>query len=103
MHRILYLQSFAWSYGIILLAKRKKAYSPNGIVSQSPGLRAARYPGSVSPHFPNPERVAASPLRCAFSPSYRNRWPGFSCIYGLLHQSAIDDREGKDRCNPFQG
>ena len=26
-----------------------------------------------------------------------------SRAYGLLHQSAIDDREGKDRCNPFQG
>ena len=33
-----------------------KAANPNGIASLSPGLRAARYPGSVRPHFPNPEK-----------------------------------------------
>ena len=33
-----------------------KAANPNGIASLSPGLRAARYPGPVRPHFPNPEK-----------------------------------------------
>jgi hypothetical protein len=34
MHRTLYLQAVSKVYGLKLLAERKRAYSPEGIVSQ---------------------------------------------------------------------
>src|SRR2546430_1908258 len=45
--------------------------NPTGIPSQSPGLRAARYPGSTSLKDPNPERVAPRPNAANTNPKLR--------------------------------
>ena len=37
MHRTLYLQAFAWVYGLKLLAERKLAYSPFGTFALAGG------------------------------------------------------------------